>query len=86
MEDDDPDEDFMQRKPPRSRRGSNGGSSGSNAGGSSNMLADLMQVALEAGVSQLMEMGYSRSKAVDALKECSCDVEMAVEYLSATCC
>jgi hypothetical protein len=86
VDDEDPDDDFMQRKPQRSRRGSNGGSSGSNAAGSSHMLADLMQVALEAGVSQLVEMGYSRIKAVDALKECSCDVEMAIEYLSATCC
>jgi hypothetical protein len=47
---------------------------------------EMMQAALEAGVAQLLEMGYSRSKAIDALQECHCDVEMAVEYLAATCC
>lgn len=45
-----------------------------------------MKVALEAGVNQLLDMGYSRRKAMDALKECNCDVELAVEYLTATCC
>jgi uncharacterized UBP type Zn finger protein len=50
------------------------------------MLADLMKVALDAGVAQLTEMGYSRAKAVDALKECNCDVEMAIEYLMRACC
>jgi Holliday junction resolvasome RuvABC DNA-binding subunit len=47
---------------------------------------EMMQAALEAGVAQLMEMGYSRSKAADALQECHCDVELAVEHLATTCC
>ena len=82
--------DFMQRRPrggsSGSRRGSSGSSNGQAGGLSSSMLADLMKVALDAGVAQLMEMGYSRSKALDALKECNCDVELAVEYLTAACC
>lgn len=45
-----------------------------------------MQAALEAGVAQLMEMGYARAKALDALQECHCDVELAVEYLATACC
>jgi hypothetical protein len=76
------DDDFMQPRQQRSRRGSNGGSSGP----SSSMLEDLMKVALDAGVTQLVEMGYTKSKALDALRECNCDVEMAVEYLTAACC
>jgi hypothetical protein len=47
---------------------------------------EMMQAALEAGAAQLMEMGYSRTKAVDALQECHCDVELAVEFLATTCC
>lgn len=46
----------------------------------------MMKIALEAGVNQLVDMGYSRSKALDALKECDCDVELAVDYLTAACC
>lgn len=80
------DDDFMQPRQQRSRRGSNGGCNGGSGGPSSGMLEDLMRVALDAGASQLVEMGYSRSKAVDALKECNCDVEMAIEYLTAACC
>jgi len=84
--DDEADDcEFMQRRPRASSSGSRRGSNGSNDG-SSSMLADLMKVALDAGVSQLMEMGYSRNKALDALKECNCDVELAVEYLTAACC
>jgi len=45
-----------------------------------------MQATLDAGVAQLTEMGYSRSKALDAMRECGCDVEAAVEYLATSCC
>jgi hypothetical protein len=76
------DDDFMQPRQQRSRRCSNGGSNG----GGSSMLEDLMNVALDAGVTQLVEMGYTKAKALDALRECNCDVEMAVEYLTAACC
>jgi hypothetical protein len=76
----------MQPRQQRSRRGSSGSNGGSSGGPSSAMLADLMKVALDAGVAQLTEMGYSRAKAVDALKECNCDVEMAIEYLMRACC
>ena len=40
---------------------------------------------MEAGVQQMMEMGYSRAKARDALQECNCDVEAAIEYLAVAC-
>lgn len=80
----------MQPRQQRSRRGgsSSNGGGGCSSGGSpsSGMLQDLMRVALDAGVAQLVEMGYSRSKALDALKECNCDVELAIEYLTAACC
>lgn len=82
----DDDDDFMQPRQQRSRRASSSSSNVRGSGPSSAMLADLMKVALDAGVAQLMEMGYSRGKAVDALKECNCDVELAIEYLTAACC
>jgi uncharacterized UBP type Zn finger protein len=40
---------------------------------------------MEAGIGQLMDMGFSRSKARDALQEFDCDVEAAVEYLMQAC-
>jgi hypothetical protein len=75
------------RNRPRGKaaRGAGGGDD-DEAGAGARQLQDLMRVALDAGVAQLVDMGYSRSKALDALQECSCDVELAVEYLSATCC
>jgi Holliday junction resolvasome RuvABC DNA-binding subunit len=59
---------------------------GGGGGADSASLAAMMRVALDAGVAQLVEMGYSRSKAEDALRECACDVEAAVEFLTAACC
>lgn len=88
----DDSDDFMEaaavsRRPSRKSGRSSAASSSNAAGaGGTAMLADLMRVALDAGVTQLVEMGYSRSKAIDALKECNCDVEAAVEYLTAACC
>uniref|UniRef100_A0A383W0B8 UBA domain-containing protein n=1 Tax=Tetradesmus obliquus TaxID=3088 RepID=A0A383W0B8_TETOB len=72
------------RKQQQRRRGASGGRGG--GGSSCSHISEMMQAALEAGVAQLLEMGYSRGKAVDALQECNCDVEMAVEYLATTCC
>ncbi len=82
MDDADDEEAFLQKQQQRKRGSSRGGSSGSSGG----LLAEMMRAALEAGVAQLIDMGYRRSKALDALKECNCDVELAVEYLATICC
>jgi hypothetical protein len=69
----------------RGRGGSNS-SSNNGGGGGSTLFVEMMQATLDAGVAQLTEMGYSRSKALDAMRECGCDVEAAVEYLATSCC
>ncbi|KAF8059674.1 hypothetical protein HT031_005082 [Scenedesmus sp. PABB004] len=80
----DSEASFLQRAAARRGGGRRGGDRGGGDGGG--MLQELMQVALEAGVAQLGEMGYSRAKALDALRECNCDVEAAVEFLATACC
>lgn len=69
-----------RRKKPTSG-GSGGGSRRSSGRGGS----DVLRAAMEAGIGQLMDMGFSRSKARDALQEFDCDVEAAVEYLMQAC-
>lgn len=49
-------------------------------------MGEAQQAALDAGVAALQELGFSRPKALDALMECGCDVELAAEYLASTCC
>lgn len=83
-EEEDAQDAFLRRGGASSSRRRRG--DGSASAGGSGLLADLMRAALEAGVAQLTDMGYSRSKALDALQECNCDVAAAVEYLTAACC
>jgi hypothetical protein len=70
-----------RRKKPTSGGSGGGGSRRSSGRGGS----DVLRAAMEAGIGQLMDMGFSRSKARDALQEFDCDVEAAVEYLMQAC-